>query len=135
VRVHASNGGEYTVKVDDINWTSSDSLLAPVVIPDGNHMMTFSAKSNGATFDFLTVDVGESTDLKGKKVIVDDTVGELRQLTFSGGWSMDPPAGSPINTTLLYNGTTHWSTTAGDSMTYNFAGKFAPYFVCPISHY
>ncbi|KAL0579129.1 hypothetical protein V5O48_002861 [Marasmius crinis-equi] len=86
-------------------------------------------------FDFLTVTAGQSTQLRGKTIIVDDTDSEIQ---YSGNWRTEPVSPSAMKfdyTSSPYLNTTHWSNTVGDSVTYSFEGtSVAVYGVIPASN-
>ncbi|KAK7056773.1 hypothetical protein VNI00_002490 [Paramarasmius palmivorus] len=104
---------------------------------DGEHSITyaFGNQSLFPAFDFLTVTAGDSTQLRNKTIIVDDTDNAIR---YSGNWTTEPSTSDSAlafdYSNQSYLNTTHWSNTVGDSITYSFQGtSVAVYGVIPAS--
>ncbi|TFK40784.1 hypothetical protein BDQ12DRAFT_648037 [Crucibulum laeve] len=114
----------YSVKIDDgaFEDQSGGGYFESPILPDGQHTLTYAVGDLDAVpmLDYLTVTPGPSTQLMGQSLVVDDSDDIL---TFSGKWSTSAPRGFPSNTTNnLYQGTSHWSSTVGDSFQFQFAG-------------
>ncbi|EEB92407.1 hypothetical protein MPER_09089, partial [Moniliophthora perniciosa FA553] len=118
--------------------TTPDGSFQSPTLQDGEHILTFAFGNQTLfpAFDFLTVTAGQSTQLKDKSIIVDDTDPGIQYI---GNWRTEPS--SPDASLAFdysskpYLNTTHWSTTVGDSVTYNFEGtSVAVYGVIPGSN-
>ncbi|KAF8158157.1 hypothetical protein B0H34DRAFT_789156 [Crassisporium funariophilum] len=127
VHVSASlaNAGEsYQVKIDDGSFVpqSGDGSYDSPTLPDGEHTITYATGSAKAfpSFDYLTVTAGASTPLNGRTIAVDDAD---KAIVYSGGWTTTPPVPIAFDySTSLYRDTTHWASTVGDSMRFQFIG-------------
>ncbi|KAF8798944.1 hypothetical protein BYT27DRAFT_7150508 [Phlegmacium glaucopus] len=126
VSVSLANAGQsYQVKLDDgpfVPQTGHGSFESPV-LPDGKHTITYATDFSSETppsFDYLTVTPGPSTPLSGKTLAADDTDPSF---IYSGKWKITPPNPIPFDySTSLYRNTTHWTSTIGDSLQFNFIG-------------
>jgi hypothetical protein len=124
----AQPGASYSVKIDDgpQETLSGKGSYDSSALTDGKHTITYATGSKGfPSFDYLTVTAGESTSLNGQTLVVDDADSSI---TYSGNWATSPP--SPISfdySTSLYRDTTHWSSSVGDTLQFQFTG--GPLFV------
>lgn len=114
----------YQVKIDDGLFVSQSGLgsFSSPVLPDGKHTITYATSFSSKTpptFDYLTVTPGPSTPLSGKTLAVDDTDPSL---IYSGKWETTPHPIIFDYSTSLYRNTTHWTSTIGDSLHFNFIG-------------
>jgi len=74
-----------------------------------------------AAFDYLTVTAGPSTSLNGQDIVVDD---QDSAMTFSGNWRTSPPVDLQFDpSTSLYQNTTHWTSSVGDTVRFQFLGS------------
>lgn len=121
----ANAGQNYQVKIDDgsfVPQTGHGSYQSPV-LPDGKHTITYASSFSSRTppsFDYLAVTPGPSTPLSGRTLAVDDADPAF---IYSGKWTTTPL--NPITfdySTSLYRNTTHWSSTIGDTLQFNFIG-------------
>jgi hypothetical protein len=120
----AQPGASYSVKIDDgpqETLSGNGSYDSPALI-DGKHTITYATGTKGfPSFDYLTVTAGDSTSLNGQTLAVDDADSSI---TYSGNWASSPP--SPISfdySTSLYRDTTHWSSSVGDNLHFQFTGS------------
>ncbi|KAF8184069.1 hypothetical protein K438DRAFT_1974661 [Mycena galopus ATCC 62051] len=104
-----------------------------VPLPNATQMTVGITGSNGLAIDYAVVTVGESTDLRGQQIIVDDTSNEIR---WSGSWTarnnftLEVPCLSllvfetPQFTASVspHGNTTHASGAPGDAFGFEFAG-------------
>jgi len=120
----AQPGASYSVKIDDgpLEALSGDGSFNSPALTDGKHTITYATGSKGfPSFDFLTVTAGDSTSLDGQTLVVDDADSSI---TYSGNWATSAP--SPVSfdySTSLYRDTTHWSSSVGDNMHFQFTGE------------
>ncbi|KAK0464539.1 uncharacterized protein EV420DRAFT_1516866 [Desarmillaria tabescens] len=129
-RVHVSSpitryGQDYTVNMDSAgalieygNGVYTSSLLS-----DGEHSIIYAIGRENLypTFDYLTVQAGLSTQMKGRTIIVDDYDPDI---AFSGNWSNVAIYPTEFDySTGPYKDTAHWSNTAGDSFSFRFYGS------------
>ncbi|ESK95024.1 hypothetical protein Moror_14029 [Moniliophthora roreri MCA 2997] len=118
--------------------TILDGSYQSPMLQDGEHTVTFAFGNESLfpAFDFLTVTAGDSTQLKNKTIIVDDTDPGIR---YSGNWRTQPSTPDASLTfdysAKPYLNTTRWSNTVGDSITFTFEGtSVAVYGVIPGSN-
>ncbi|KIM43204.1 hypothetical protein M413DRAFT_444013 [Hebeloma cylindrosporum] len=120
----AQPGASYSVKIDEgpLETLSGDGSFDSPTLSDGKHTITYATGSKGfPSFDYLTVTAGDSTALNGQTLAVDDADSSI---TYSGNWATSPP--SPISfdySTSLYRDTTHWSSSVGDNIQFQFTGS------------
>jgi len=122
-------GQSYSVKLDDgdfVAQSGNGSYKSPA-LTDGMHKITYgigpgnATSFQTATFDYLTVTAGPSTSLNGQDVVVDN---QDSALTFSGNWRTSPPVNLQFDpSTSLYENTTHWSSSVGDTVEFKFLGS------------
>ncbi|KAF7346348.1 hypothetical protein MSAN_01862500 [Mycena sanguinolenta] len=122
----------YSVKIDGGPFLvqSGDGYFESPILEDGQHTVTYSMGDMDLdpSFDYLTVTAGPSTQLLGQTVIVDDT--EIAD--YSGQWGSEPPTPFILRPSGLYQNTTHWTRTVGDTFTFQFNGNsVAVYGVVP----
>ncbi|KAK0201899.1 hypothetical protein DFS33DRAFT_1276711 [Desarmillaria ectypa] len=129
-KVHISSpitryGQDYTVNMDSagalIEYGNGIYTSSP--LHDGEHTIIYAIGREDLypAFDYLTVEAGSSTQMKGRTVIVDDYDPDI---AFSGNWSK--VAIYPMEfdySTGPYKNTAHWSNTAGDSFSFRFYGS------------
>lgn len=124
----SSPNRNFSVSIDDgpkYRYTGDGFYESPI-LPDGQHILTYYAprKSSGlsATLDYLTVSAGENTPIFGKNLIVDDADGVIH---YSGNWATEAPIPLSFDfATSLYESTTHWSSSIGDTFEFKFKGMF-----------
>jgi len=122
----ATPGASYSVKIDDGEFVpqSGNGAYDSPTLSDGKHIITYSMESTGKSlpsFDYLTVNAGSSTPLQGQTLVVDDTDNSI---IYSGNWKNSPAVPLSFDySTTLYRNTTHWSSTVGDSLQFNFQGS------------
>jgi hypothetical protein len=120
----AHPGASYSVKIDEgpLETLSGDGSFDSPTLPDGKHTITYATGSKGfPAFDYLTVTAGDSTSLNDQTLVVDDSDNSI---TYSGNWASSPP--SPLSfdySTSLYRDTTHWSSSIGDNLQFQFTGS------------
>jgi hypothetical protein len=124
----AQPGASYSVQIDEgpLETLSGNGSFDSPTLPDGKHTITYATGSKGfPSFDYLTVTAGDSTSLSDQTLVVDDSDSSI---TYGGNWATSPP--SPLSfdySTSLYRNTTHWSSSVGDNLRFQFTG--APLFV------
>lgn len=124
VSASADAGQSYQVKIDDgslVSHTGLGSFVSPV-LHDGEHTITYSTNFSSHTppsFDYLTVTPGPSTPLSGKTLVVDDADPSF---IYSGKWTTASNPSSFDYSTSLYRNSTHWTSTVGDTLQFNFIG-------------
>ena len=124
----AQPGASYSVQIDQepLETLSGNGSFDSPALTDGKHTITYATGSKGfPSFDYLTVTAGASTSLNGQTLVVDDADSSI---TYSGNWATSPP--SPISfdySTSLYRNTTHWGSSVGDNLHFQFTGE--PLFV------
>lgn len=128
----SANQGDFSVKIDDGAFVPQTGAgYESPVLPDGEHTLTYAfdgARGALTVFDFLTVSAGPSTPLMDRTLIVDDADDAVN---FIGQWSTTPPSNSDDSdfSTKLYQDTTHWSSSVGDVLEFQFTGMrtFLPF--------
>jgi hypothetical protein len=116
----------FSVMIDDgprMNYTGSGYYESPV-LSDDRHTITYYAPSGASdlssTLDYLAVTAGRTTFLNGHTLIVDDSDDTV---TYGGGWTTESPIPLTFDfSTSIYQSTTHWSHSIGDTIEYNFLG-------------
>lgn len=122
----AAPGASYSVKIDDGEFApqSGNGTYDSPTLSDGKHMITYAVESNGESlpaFDYLAITPGSSTPLEGRTLAVDDTDNSI---VYSGSWKNSPVVPlSFTNSNSLYRNTTHWSSTIGDALRFQFEGS------------
>ena len=98
-----------------LQWYQSPALS------EGKHTIKVDGV-DGTSLDYATITVGENTPLAGKKVIVDN---EDPAVHYSGTWTRTPDEFLPghIPSGLPFRNSTHRSTTAGNTITFQFSGQ------------
>ncbi|KAK0244216.1 hypothetical protein EDD85DRAFT_945532 [Armillaria nabsnona] len=129
-KVHISSpitryGQDYTVNLDSagalIEYGNGIYTSGP--LSDGEHTVVYAIGRADLypAFDYLTVEAGSSTQMKGRTVIVDDYDPDL---AFSGNWSRVAIYPTEFDySSGTYQSTAHWSNTAGDTFSYQFHGS------------
>jgi len=119
-------GASYSVKIDDGEFVpqSGNGVYDSPTLPDGKHTITYAAKSNGESFpafDYLTYTPGPSTPLQGQTLAVDDADDSI---VYSGSWKDTPSVPLDFDhSNSLYHNTSHWASTVGDSLQFQFNGS------------
>jgi len=115
----------FSVKIDDgprQDYTGNGFYESPV-LSDDNHTITYYAPSGpnlSSTLDYLAVTAGRATPLNGRTVIVDDSDDSV---AYSGSWTTQSPIPLTFDfSTSLYQSTTHWSRSIGDTIEFHFIG-------------
>ncbi|KAF8903157.1 hypothetical protein CPB84DRAFT_1845979 [Gymnopilus junonius] len=124
----ASSGASYSVKIDDGEFVpqSGKGEYTSPPLSDGKHTITYAIESPQnanflPAFDYLAITPGSSTPLEGRTLAVDDGDDSV---TYSSGWTGRPAAlPSFASSPSLYENTTHWSSTIGDSLQFKFEGS------------
>ncbi|KAK2465333.1 hypothetical protein APHAL10511_002687 [Amanita phalloides] len=116
-----SDSAQVSVQIDNHPYEplkGSNRYVSPN-LKDGPHNVTFSASGANAQpgLDYLTFTAGASTPLEGQIIIHSD---DDKVLHYDGDWSTQQPESIEFDDTLLYQGTAHWSTTVGDSVSYSY---------------
>jgi hypothetical protein len=120
----AQPGASYSVQIDEgpLETQSGNGSFDSPTLPDGKHTIIYATGSKGfPSFDYLTVTAGDSTSLNDHTLVVDDSDSSI---TYSGNWASSPS--SPISydyATSFYNDTTHWSSSVGDNLRFQFTGS------------
>ncbi|KAF8877580.1 hypothetical protein CPB84DRAFT_1794822 [Gymnopilus junonius] len=116
----------FSVRLDDADFvpqTGQGSYISPI-LPDGEHTITYSLPQNNFTIpslDYLAVTPGPSTPLQGQMLAVDDLDNSI---SYTGSWKDDLVVPLTfIQSSPLYHGTAHWSSTVGDSLQFEFEGS------------
>ncbi|KAK0187985.1 hypothetical protein F5146DRAFT_1003675 [Armillaria mellea] len=129
-RVHISSpirryGQDYTVNLDSagalIEYGNGIYTSGP--LSDEEHTVVYAIGREDLypAFDYLTVEAGSSTQMKGRTVIVDDYDPDV---AFSGNWSRVAIYPTEFDySSGTYQNTAHWSNTAGDSFSFQFHGS------------
>lgn len=94
------------------------------MLSDGQHTISYAAGQVDLplAFDYLTVTAGSSTPLQDRTIIVDDTDPLLK---YDGKWATQNPSSILDDfSTASFRNTTHWSTTVGDNVQFQFTGEF-----------
>jgi len=123
----AVTGADYSVKINDgdfVTQSGSGSYDSPS-LPDGKHTITYTTGIGKSmpSFDYITVAAGLSTHLSGRTLVVDDSDSAI---VYSGSWSKSPA--SPLTFEFSnppYHDTIHWTSSIGDSLTFQFIGLFS----------
>src|SRR5688572_2536415 len=112
-----------TFKIE-IDGHSFESQTRPYVSPqlaDAEHTIKFYAPSSrsplSSSLDYLAVIAGPTTPLNGRTIIIDDNNDAI---TYMGDWTTEPPASLSSISPTLYQSTTHWTSTAGDTIDLSF---------------
>jgi len=122
----ATPGASYSVKIDDGDFVpqSGNGAYDSTTLSDGKHTITYAIVSNGESlpaFDYLAVTPGSSTPLEGQTLAVDDADDSI---VYSGSWKTSPLIPLTFgHSNSLYDNTTHWSSTVGDSLKFQFEGS------------
>ncbi|KAK0221840.1 hypothetical protein IW262DRAFT_1460119 [Armillaria fumosa] len=129
-KVHISSpitryGQDYTVNLDSAGALIEygNGIYTSPPLSDGEHTVVYAIGREDLypAFDYITVDAGSSTQMKGRTVIVDDYDPDL---AFSGSWSRVPIYHIEFDySSGTYQNTAHWSNTAGDSLSFQFYGS------------
>jgi len=100
---------------------NGNGLYVSSYLNDGPHNITVFATGMDVTpgFDYLTYTAGPSTPLYQRTIIQND---DDAALAYGGHWSVLQPRAVTFDDTLLHQGTAHWSTTVGDTVSYRFTG-------------
>jgi hypothetical protein len=101
---------------------NGNGLYVSSYLDDGPHNITVFAMGMDVTpgFDYLTYTPSPSTSLYERTIIQND---DDAALDYGGHWSaLQPVAVTFDDDTLLYQGTARWSTTVGDTVSYQFTG-------------
>ncbi|KAJ7069704.1 hypothetical protein C8F01DRAFT_1113650 [Mycena amicta] len=127
VRISATDSqvnDQYSVKIDNGSFVGQigSGFFESPELEDGPHSVTYSSGNTSLfpAFDYLTITAGPSTQLFGETIIVDDA----QVANFSGRWSTEPISQSLLSNRPLdiYQNTTHWTNTTGDTFTLDFEG-------------
>jgi hypothetical protein len=106
----------------------------------GTHILNLTSVPMRLTIDYFTVKPSETSDVKGKVLIIDDTDDTIR---YSGAWTKDEgdnayyrsmrvlPVSNRDVYRRAYGGGTHVSRTVGDLVQIPFTGHF----LCSSKHY
>ncbi|KAG7443021.1 uncharacterized protein BT62DRAFT_935343 [Guyanagaster necrorhizus] len=118
-------GQNYTVNMDSAGALIEygNGIYTSGLLHDGEHTVIYAIghEELHPAFDYLTVQAGSSTQMKGRTVIVDDYDPDI---TFSGNWSNVAFYPTKFDySTGTYQSTAHWSNTAGDSLSFRFYGS------------
>ncbi len=89
-------------------------------LPDGEHTLTYSTfnASLSPVFDYLVIEAGENTDMKGRTVLVDDMFSQIKYI--GNGWKVVDI--NNISASDVYQTTAHITETVGDSLSMKFRG-------------
>ena len=120
-------GASYSVKLDDgdfVTQSGNGEYISPD-LTDGQHTVTYAVQAGRSqsyfpAFDYLAVTPGSTTPLVGRTLAVDDADDSI---VYSGKWTDSPPI--PLTSAALasmYDNTTHWTSTIGDSLQFKFEG-------------
>ncbi|KAG7088425.1 hypothetical protein E1B28_012419 [Marasmius oreades] len=130
----------YAVQVDisPMLQRSGNGVYESPELADGSEHSIVYAIGNQSffpAFDYLTVTAGQSTQLRGRTIIVDDADPAME---YSGNWRNEPITPPAMNfdyTSSPYRDTTHWSNTVGDSVNFTFEGtSVTVYGIIPASN-
>ena len=97
-------------------------------LDDGEHTLVFSSSATSVhpALDYIAVLAGQSTTLEGRSIVTDDAD---EALSYTGEWSTEPPFNLVLGrSTRPYAGTTHWSNSVGDALSFSFTGVSFPAF-------
>ncbi|KAF8914935.1 hypothetical protein CPB85DRAFT_1218513 [Mucidula mucida] len=117
--------GDYSVQLDGDKMLleTGDGAYDSGQLADGLHTVTYAMGNTALfpAFDYLTVTAGESTAMKGRTVMLDDTNSAIQ---YSGkGWTTHNLTKATFDySTGPYLDTAHWTNTIGDSFQVSFVG-------------
>lgn len=126
--------GDYSVQLDGDKMLleTGDGAYDSGQLADGLHTVTYAMGNTALfpAFDYLTVTAGESTAMKGRTVMLDDTNSAIQ---YSGkGWTTHNLTKATFDySTGPYLDTAHWTNTIGDSFQVSFVGTLHPPVQCP----
>ncbi|KAF8631022.1 hypothetical protein AX15_002633 [Amanita polypyramis BW_CC] len=119
----SSTTEQYSVQIDEQpqELLNGKGRYVSPELKDRSHNVTFFAGGLDVlpSFDYLTYTAGRSTPLNGKAIICDDSDATVN---YDGYWTTMQPASVNLNGSVLYQNTAHWSTNAGDRLSYQFIG-------------
>ncbi|KAF9049587.1 hypothetical protein BDZ89DRAFT_1057465, partial [Hymenopellis radicata] len=128
-RTHAfSVNGTLTID-NNMNVTGAGEISFDS-LPDGEHTLTYSTlnASLAPMFDYLVIEAGENTEMRGRTVLVDDMLSDIK---YTGiGWKVVNI--NSVTVSDVYETTAHITETVGDSLSMKFRGSsVALYAVIP----
>ncbi|KAI4522727.1 hypothetical protein K525DRAFT_255391 [Schizophyllum commune Loenen D] len=120
----SSDSPEYSATIDGAAAQASltDAGFEFKDLDDGEHTLVFSSSATSVhpALDYIAVLAGQSTALEGRSIVTDDADAAL---SYTGEWSSEPPFNLVLGrSTGPYAGTTHWSNTVGDALSFSFTG-------------
>ena len=121
VSVSIDGGTPFSTSYMDLTPPSYLQWYQSPALSEGKHTIKVDGV-DGTSLDYATITVGENTPLAGKKVIVDN---EDPAVHYSGTWTRTPDEFLPghIPSGLPFRNSTHRSTTAGNTITFQFYGQ------------
>ncbi|KAL1748417.1 hypothetical protein HDZ31DRAFT_60401 [Schizophyllum fasciatum] len=120
----SSDSPSYSARIDgaDAQAALTSAGFEFTGLDDGQHTLVFASSPTSVhpALDYVAVLAGQSTPLAGRSIVTDDADAAL---SYTGQWSTEPPFDLVLgHSSAPYAGTTHWSNSVGDTLSFSFTG-------------